>query len=65
MQFYKHTGALKVFLLTFYKTGAILKLRSAKNSHWDETKEPSPCVLVRITVLFIITHCIQTGEGLK
>lgn len=45
MQFYKHTGALKVFLLTFYKTGAILKLRSAKNSHWDDTEELSLCVV--------------------
>ena len=42
MQFYNHTDALKVFLLTFYKTGAILKLGSVKKSHWDEHGEPSP-----------------------
>lgn len=49
MQFCKHTDALKVFLLTFYKTSAILKLRSVKKSHWDDTKEPSPCVMLTRT----------------
>lgn len=63
MQFYKHTGALKVFLLTFYKTGAILKLRSVKTHIGTDTKEPSPCVLVRITVLFIITHVYKQEKA--